>query len=391
MRLDGIRVVDLTTLLPGPYATQLLADMGADVVKVERPGVGDPARAMSAAPGAPDVFSAVNRGKRSVTLDLKTEAGREAALAIASDADGVVEGFRPGVAERLGVGYDEIRRENPGVVYCSLTGFGHAGPHRDRAGHDLNYVGMAGMLDMTRSPDGDVAIPGFPVADMAGGLFAAFSVLGALLSRELGGSDPNGSDPPTGEHVDVAMTDVVLSFSQAVAGDALGGGDPRGRETPLTGEFPCYDVYETADGEHVTLAALEPRFFRAFCAAIDRPDLADAHFSTDPAEREALRETLREEFRARPRAEWADLGEETMVAPVRSVAEAVDSDQARERGLVRGEDAPTGLRVGFPAIPSGGLVPDESVPDPGEHTVEVLEAAGYDESGIERLREDGAI
>jgi crotonobetainyl-CoA:carnitine CoA-transferase CaiB-like acyl-CoA transferase len=383
MRLDGIRVVDLSALLPGPYATQLLADAGAEVIKIERPGTGDEARVFRAAPGTPDVFGAVNRGKRSVTLDLKTDDGLRAFEAIAADADVVITGFRPGVIERLGVDYGSVTEYNPEVVYCSLTGFGRTGPNRDRAGHDLNYVGMAGLLDMTRAPDRTPAIPGVPVADMAGGLFAAFSILSALLSRELGNTG--------GEHLDVSMTDAVLALSQAVAGSAFAGGDPTGRETPLTGERPCYDVYETADGEYVTLAALEPRFWRTFCGAVGREDLIDRHHASDPAVREALREELRELFRERTREEWTDLGPETMVAPVRSLAEAVSSDQTRARALVRGRESEAGPRVGLPVIPSNGLEPDELVPDLGEHTEAVLREAGYDDEAIAALRERDAI
>jgi len=384
MRLPDVTVLDLTRLLPGPYATQLLADLGADVVKVERPGTGDYARVMATG-GGPSVFSAVNRGKRSVTLDLKAAGGREACRRLAASADVVVESFRPGVADRLGVGYDAVRERNPGVVYCSLSGFGATGPNRDRAGHDLNYVGMAGLLDMTRAEaDGRPAIPGFPVADMAGGLVGALSIVSALLARELGDG--------TGEHVDVGLTDAVLSLSQAVAPAAFEGADPRGRTTALTGRYPCYDVYETADGEYVTLAALEPEFWRAFCEAVDREDLVGEQYAEDPAVRSALREEVAAVFRERARDEWeAALGDaDVMVAPVRSMGEALDSEQVRERGLVVEE--PSGPRVGFPARPSDGLGDhDGSVPDLGEHTEAVLRAHGYDEDAIAALRDDGAI
>jgi alpha-methylacyl-CoA racemase len=383
MDLDGVTVLDLTRLLPGPYATQLLADLGADVVKVEQPGTGDYARAMSAGDG-PDVFGAVNRGKRSVTLDLGTDAGREAFHDLAEAADVVIEGFRPGVADRLGVGYEAVAETNPEVVYCSLTGFGATGPNRDRAGHDLNYVGLAGLLDMTR-PDGESrpTIPGFPVADMAGGLFAAFAVVSALLSRELGDGG--------GEHLDVAMTDVVVGLSQAVSSAAFAGADPRPGETPLTGGFPCYDVYETADGEWLTLAALEPEFWAAFCEAVDRPDLVEHHLATEAAERDALREELAALFRERPREEWLDRLDDPdlMVAPVRTVREALDSEQVRERGLVR--SGPAGERVGLPLRSSAGTGdPAEELPALGEHTAAVLREHGYDDEAIERLRAAGA-
>ncbi|MEF8830263.1 MAG: CaiB/BaiF CoA-transferase family protein [Halobacteriales archaeon] len=384
MRLDGISVLDLSRLLPGPYATQVLADMGADVVKIERPGTGDYARSMSAGDG-PDVFGAVNRGKRSVTLDLTRAAAREAFHDLAATADVVVESFRPGVADRLGVGYETVSETNPEIVYLSLSGFGATGPHRDRAGHDLNYVGLAGLLSMTSAePDGRPAIPGFPVGDMAGGLFGALSVLGALLSRELGDGG--------GEHLDVALTDAAVALSQVVSARALAGGDPAARETALTGQFPCYDVYETADGEWVTLAALEPEFWERFCEAVDRPDLVDRHMAADPAEREAVREAVAETFRERTREEWeATLGDvDAMVAPVRSVREALDGDQVRERGLLR--SGPAGERVGLPVRTAGRLDgPDERLPDLGEHTEDVLAAHGYDEAAIERLREQDAI
>lgn len=384
MRLPDVTVLDLTRLLPGPYATQLLADMGAEVVKVERPGSGDYARSMAAGDG-PSVFSAVNRGKRSVTLDLDADGGREALLRLAESADVMVESFRPGVADRLGVGYDAVSERNPGVVYCSLSGFGATGPNRDRAGHDLNYLGMAGLLDLTRAEgDGRPAIPGFPVADMAGGVFGALSAVSALLARELG----DGS----GEHLDVGLTDAVFSFSQAVAPAAFAGEAPRGRRTALTGRYPCYDVYETADGGYVTLAALEPAFWRAFCEAVDREDLVGEQYADDPALREEVREELSGVFAGRTREEWEALlgDEDVMVAPVRTLAEALESDQARERGLV--EQGGSGPRVGFPGRASNGLGEhDESVPELGEHTTEVLAEHGYDEAEIGELREEDAI
>src|SRR6056297_3088540 len=255
MRLDGIRVLDLSRLLPGPYATQLLADAGAEVIKIEDTDAGDYARVMPpyTDDGVGAIFDAINRGKRSVALDLKSDEGREAFLTLAESADVVFEQFRPGVVDRPGVDYESVRARNENVVYCSLSGFGQTGPHADRVGHDLNYVGMAGLLDMTRADeDSPPQIPGYPVGDMAGGLFAAFSIVGALLSRELGNTG--------GEYVDVAMTDVVASFSQSIAYDALAGEEPRPGETALTGDGPWYDIYECADGRYVTIAALEPKF-----------------------------------------------------------------------------------------------------------------------------------
>ncbi|MFT4947646.1 MAG: alpha-methylacyl-CoA racemase, partial [Natronomonas sp.] len=230
MQLDSVRVLDLSRLLPGPYATQLLADAGAEVVKIEDTGSGDYARAMPPYTEGGDgaIFDAVNRGKRSVALDLKSEGGQRALHRLAEDADVVLETFRPTVVDRLGIDYGSLRETNEALVYCSLTGYGQGGPLADRAGHDLNYIGRAGMLDLTREgEDARPQIPGYTVADIAGGLFAAFSIVSALLSRELG--------PGGGEYIDVSMTDVVLSFSQAVVQPVFEGEQPRPGEGELNG------------------------------------------------------------------------------------------------------------------------------------------------------------
>jgi crotonobetainyl-CoA:carnitine CoA-transferase CaiB-like acyl-CoA transferase len=244
---------------------------------------------------------------------------------------------------------------------------------------------MAGLLDLTREDvNGLPQIPGYPIGDMAGGLFAAFSIVGALLARELGTTG--------GEYVDVAMTDVVNSFGQAVAYDALEGDEPRPGETPLTGGVPWYDVYECADGRYVTLAALEPKFWQTFCEAVDRPALADTHMTDDPAELAALRAELEAVFAERTRDEWeAKLGDvEAMVAPVQTPGESLESDRADARGLVRRDEGTP--RIGFPAVSSA--TPDDTggvVPGHGEHTDDVLGAAGYDEDTIAELRDAGAI
>ena len=386
MQLDGLRVLDLTRLLPGPYATQLLADAGAEVIKIEDTGSGDYARLMppytDAGTGA--VFDAVNRGKKGVALDLKSDGGQEAFLRLAADADVVIESFRPGVVDRLGVDYETVCERTDDVVYCSITGYGQNGPLADSVGHDLNYVGRAGMLDLTREDETSrPQIPGYTVADLAGGLFAAFSVVSSLLTRELG----NGG----GEYIDVSMTDVVLSFSQAVVQPVFEGESPRPGASELTGGLPWYDVYETADGRYVTFAALEPQFYRAFCEAVDRPDLIDAHSTTDAAEREALRAELTELFGSRTRAEWTEAlsGVEASVEPVYTLAEAIDDDQIAARDLIWEENRP---RIGFPA--QGSDTPEDRgrpAPDQGEHTASVLQEAGYDRAEIEALAADGAV
>ncbi len=390
MNLDGVRVLDLTQLLPGPYGTQLLSDMGAEIIKVEPP-TGDPARHIQGTEGwAGKVFSAVNSDKRSIAIDLKSEAGREVLYELVRDVDVVFEQFRPGVTKRLGVDYDTLCEYREDIIYCSLTGYGQDGPYHNRAGHDLNYVGFSGLLDMTRpqrdTADEDGGLPGptpvgYPIADMTGGLMAITAILGALLERELSGG---------GQYLDVSMTDAVLSYGQVELALADAGGDPRPGETPMSGALPWYDVYETADGRYVTLAALEPRFFQAFCEEIDRPDLVEYHLTQDDAERAALREELSSIFAERTRDEWeATLGSETMFGLVNTPTEALSDPHIQARDLLAETDAGH-RRVAF-SLPADAVAEPGHIPELGEHTTQVLQDAGYESDAITSLRERGAV
>lgn len=390
MNLDGVRVLDLTQLLPGPYGTQLLSDMGAEILKVEPP-TGDPARHIQGTEGwAGHVFSAVNSDKRSIAINLKSEAGREVLYELVADVDVVFEQFRPGVTERLGVDYDTLSEYREDIIYCSLTGYGQDGPYRDRAGHDLNYVGFSGLLDMTRpqrdtTDEGD-GLPaptpvGYPLADMTGGLMAVTGILGALLERELGGD---------GQYLDVSMTDAVLSYGQVELALADSGGDPRPGETPMSGALPWYDVYETADGRYVTLAALEPRFFQAFCEEIERPDLVESHLTPDSAERAALREELSSIFGERTREEWEEtLGSETMFGLVNTPTEALSDPHIQARELLAETDAGH-RRVAFP-VHNGEANETGHIPTLGEHTTAILRESGFESDEIAELRETGAV
>lgn len=272
--LAGLRVLDLTRLLPGPVATLHLADLGAEVIKIEGPGeAGDYARSMN--PGASVANSAgensyffrlANRNKRGLRLDLKRPEGVEVFLRLARAADVIVESFRPGVVDKLGVGYEAVRNLNPRLVYCAITGYGQTGPWRDRAGHDLNYIATAGVLDQIGAAGGPPAIPNFQIGDLLGGaLTAVMGILAAVIGAKATGQ---------GRYVDVAMTDAVFAhaYTPLLAMLCHGRPVPRG-EDALSGGAPGYSLYGTMDGRHMAVAALEPKFWRLFCDTLGRPDL----------------------------------------------------------------------------------------------------------------------
>ncbi len=271
--LDGIRVLDLTRLLPGPVATQHLADMGAEVVKIEDPGMGDYARVMGPVRNeVSQFFVAVNRGKHFRRLDLKQAAQREEFLRLVETADVVIESFRPGVMDKLGLGWPALKLRNPKIVMCAISGYGQDGPMAHLAGHDINYVGYAGMLEQNVGTDGVPALPNLQIGDLLGGAQAAVQgVLAALLRAKTTG---------IGSFVDVSMTDTVFAHNimPLVAVNNVGHPAPPGRDL-LTGGVPCYNVYRTSDGRFMAVGALELKFWEAACDALDRADLKTRHWS----------------------------------------------------------------------------------------------------------------
>ncbi|HWN97786.1 MAG TPA: CaiB/BaiF CoA-transferase family protein, partial [Blastocatellia bacterium] len=288
--LDGIRILDLSRMLPGPYCSMMLGDLGAEVIKVEEPRIGDPTRhTRPLVNGQSAAFALVNRNKKSIAIDLKQPDGRDLFLKLASTADCVLEQFRPGVVERLGIGYPAVSEINPRIVYCSLTGFGQDGPHRDRSGHDLNYLALSGVLGLTTDERGKPVIPGVQVADLAGGMIAAFAILAALLARERTGR---------GQYVDVSMFDVMVSMLPVPAAHHFAGKTmPVGGKYVLSGAYPFYSVYETSDQEFMTLGALEPKFWANFCKTVGREDLIPRQFD-EGERRENLFQDVRTIFKS---------------------------------------------------------------------------------------------
>ncbi len=363
--LAGIRILDLSRLLPGPYATQLLANLGAEVIKIERPPDGDYARAMppfvsldeERVEGA--LFAANNRGKKSVALNFDDPRGRALLLRLSERADVLVESFRPGAMAARGLDYAAVQAHNPRLVYCALSGYGQTGPYRERAGHDLNYLALAGVLELNGKRNGAPTPPPIQIADLAGGMRAALDIVAALIERTRTGE---------GKFLDCALFDVAVDWMQTLNGALFRaeGEDPRRGETPLSGAYPCYNIYATSDGGYMALGALEPKFWHTFCRAAARDDLVDAQFDTDAIPRVAAL------FQTRSRAEWTDFAGrvDCCLEPLLRVSETLAHPQVLAR-----------QRSSAPA----------PAPRLGEHTGEILRELGLSGAELRALARDGVI
>ncbi|WP_037374153.1 CaiB/BaiF CoA transferase family protein [Sediminimonas qiaohouensis] len=316
--LADLKILSLAEQFPGPYATMLLSDMGAEVIMIERPGVGDPARQF------PPLFSALNRGKRSVALDLKSAEGPARFRDLAKSADVIVEGFRPGKLAALGIGFEDMRRVNPRLVYVSISGYGQDGPYRDRAGHDLSYEGVSGLLADQADAGRPGQLPAIPLADIGAALFAAIAILSAVVSSQRTGQ---------GRYVDVSMSDAVVSMLTAFLVPAANG-------TPL-GEFisePAYGVFTCKDGKLMTLSiAHEDWFWKPFCGVIGKPDLVGLKGRDRVAQKDALREEIAAVLVSKSRADWGDLFDKAGVpwGPLNSLVETLEDPHVRARRLLR--------------------------------------------------------
>ncbi len=343
----------------------MLADLGAQVIKVERPPDGDYLR--TALPlmdvdgqVVSAVFAYLNRGKQSLGLDFSSPRGRQVLLDLACHADVFIESFRPGALNRRGLGYDAVRAVNPGIIYCSLSGYGQSGPFRTRAGHDLNYIALAGILNMNAHRGGPPALPPIQIADLSGGMLAAIQILAALAQRTRTGE---------GAYLDVSLFDAAVEWMQTIIGSFYRAEhiNPRRGDMPLTGAYPCYNIYETADGGYISIAALEPNFWISFCDAVGRRDLIEVQYET------AAIEQVAELVRSRTRAEWVEFARhsDVCVEPLLEVSETLAHPQVQARGL---------------AVPNG-----RRVPRMGEDSVAVLRAVGYTDAQIQELVEAGTI
>jgi crotonobetainyl-CoA:carnitine CoA-transferase CaiB-like acyl-CoA transferase len=381
--LAGTRILDLTRLLPGGYCTLLLADMGADVIKVEEPGKGDYIRWT---PPMVDEEStahrALNRGKRSITLNLKTPEGVDVLKRLSAQADVLVESFRPGVMDRLGVGWSSLREVNPALVYCAITGYGQDGPYRDRAGHDINYIGYAGVLGIIGPRDGAPAVPGVQIGDIGGGGMAgAIGILAALLKAKTTGQ---------GSFVDTSMLDGVVSWLTIHGGDFLATRQLSKRgEMRLSGAFPCYRVYRAGDGKYLTVGALEPQFWRALCETLGAPEMIEEQFSGDAAAHEKMESV----FASRSRDEWLEAlaSLETCVGPVNDLDEAFRDPQVVHRQLVAEVEGEAYGPSSPMRFDGRQLVNLTRAPGFGEHTADVLAEIGISEDELEKLRACGAV
>ncbi|BAU75401.1 CaiB/BaiF CoA transferase family protein [Metapseudomonas furukawaii] len=383
--LSSLKILDFSTLLPGPFASLLLADMGAEVLRVESPTRMDLVRLLPPHDGGQSTSHAyLNRNKRSIALDLKRPEAVEIVGRLVKEYDIVLEQFRPGVMERLGLGYEALKAINPRLIYLSITGYGQTGPYRDRAGHDINYLALSGIASYTGRRDSGPLPLGVQLADIAGGsLHGVMGLLAAVIHRQATGE---------GQQVDVSMTDCAFALHGMAGAGYLGAGVEPDMENQALNGGSFYDYYRTRDGRWFSVGSLEPQFMEPFCAAICRPELAAKGLSPNAEDQRALKRAIEIEFEKRDFAEWQALfaGLDACVEPMLPLSEAVEHPQIRARGLVqevpREGQAPQ-RQIACPIKFSAGLPPPRHAGGAlGSHTMEVLRELGLDEAAIAALK-----
>lgn len=387
--LEGLVVVDLTRLLPGPLCTMLLGDYGAEVIKIEDTGAGDPTRFVGRTfKGSGSFFRQLNRNKKSLALNLKTGEGVSVVKKLAAKADLLVEGFRPGVLEKLDLGYNGLVRTNKRLVYASITGYGQSGSYSAKAGHDINYTALSGVLAINTAKGRLPEVPGLQIADIsAGALTALNGIMFALYRREKSGE---------GSYVDISMTRGLLPFLALAAG-AYNSGEETAKQKggPITGAYACYNIYETADGKAVSLGALEPVFWQRFCEKISRPDWTVLQY--DSQQRTYLIEELGEIIKSKTRDEWVEyfIDTDACFEPVLELEEAIDHTLSRENDYwlrEKDEKGESELTAGYPLLISGsGGSKRKSPPRHGEDTADILTTLGYGRQEIELMADKGIV
>ncbi|RBJ78999.1 CoA transferase [Pseudomonas sp. MWU12-2534b] len=388
--LASLKVLDFSTLLPGPFASLLLADMGAEVLRIESPTRMDLLRVLPPHDqGVSASHAYLNRNKRSLALDLKRPEALEVVRQLLQEHDIVLEQFRPGVMERLGLGYEALKTINPRLIYVSITGYGQTGPYKDRAGHDINYLALAGLASQTGRRDQGPLPLGIQAADIAGGsLHGVIGLLAAVIARQHSGQ---------GQHLDISMTDCVFSLNAMAGAGYLACGVEPGMEQQALNGGSFYDYYRSRDGRWLSVGSLEPVFMQQLCQALGRPELAAQGLSPVAEQQQALKRALQSEFEQRDFAELCQLfaGLDACVEPVLSLAEAVQHPQLQARRLVSQVPREDGSLQAQMACP---LKFSEGLPEPrhvgarlGAHSTQVLTELGYSAERIEALRREGIV
>ena len=383
--LNELKILDFTSLLPGPFGSMMLADLGADIIKVENPGSPDPVRFMPPiVNGVSALYAHLNRGKRSLCLDLKKKKGRDVIRALVTEYDILLEQFRPGVMARLGLGYDDLRKINPRIIYCSLSGYGQDGPLADRAGHDINYRALAGIDSFSGRKETGPCPGAVQLADICGGSKnLVIAVLAAYINRLRTG---------TGDHIDLSMTDGVFALSVFSAAGYLAGGREPGREQELLNGGVLYDYYQTADGRYLSVGPLEPKFFAAFCETIGHSDLAAKGIMANVAD-PSIKNKIAATIKSKSLSHWRDVFSRTdaCVEPVLSVSEACGSALLRQRGMIVSLTGNGGVsinQIGNP-IKFGSYNGVASFPGvaAGTHNESIFYSLGYSDTEINSMKE----